>query len=209
MIDFIDNKLHYLYLNGNKDRNTVLLLHSTGGDEIEMIDIARYLYPKNPILGIRGRVQENGVINRWFKRRKEGDFDIDSLYREEAILIKRVNSLISELNLNPRLNVIGYSNGANVALHLELSNQIHFEQIMAYHPMMIEELKVSINDQKSNIFISHGEDDPIVPDENFHQLLGLLENSGHNLEIYEFNGEHSLTNEEIFTSKKIIKNELV
>ena len=59
--------VHYLFIAGNPDLPTVVLLHGTGGDENDLVPIAKYLAPNHPILAIRGRVLENGY-HRFFER---------------------------------------------------------------------------------------------------------------------------------------------
>ena len=41
--------VHYLFIAGNPDLPTVVLLHGTGGDENDLVPIAKYLAPNHPI----------------------------------------------------------------------------------------------------------------------------------------------------------------
>ena len=56
----------YVFKAGRKDLAPLLLLHSTGGDEHQLVEIAEMIAPSHPILSIRGRINEQGV-NRYFK----------------------------------------------------------------------------------------------------------------------------------------------
>src|ERR671920_470408 len=60
------------------DRITLLLLHGTGGNELDLVPLGRELYPKAAILSPRGKVLESGMP-RFFRRLAEGVFDIEDL----------------------------------------------------------------------------------------------------------------------------------
>lgn len=58
---------------------TLLLLHGTGGNENDLVPIAKMLEIKNAeFLSPRGKVLENGMP-RFFRRLAEGVFDIEDL----------------------------------------------------------------------------------------------------------------------------------
>ena len=50
------------------------VFHGTGGDESDLMPLARRVAPKARLLGLRGRSAEEGV-NRWFRRLGMGRFD--------------------------------------------------------------------------------------------------------------------------------------
>ncbi len=54
---------------------TLLLLHDTGGDENNLLQIGEMLAPGAGLLSPRGQIKENGTTNRWFKRVAMGVFD--------------------------------------------------------------------------------------------------------------------------------------
>ncbi len=54
----------------------LLLLHGTGGDENDLIPMARMLSADASLLSIRGKVLENGMP-RFFRRLSEGVFDLE------------------------------------------------------------------------------------------------------------------------------------
>ncbi|HXW11358.1 MAG TPA: alpha/beta hydrolase, partial [Nitrososphaeraceae archaeon] len=53
-------------------------MHGTGGNEDDLIPLARELYPRAAILSPRGKVLESGMP-RFFRRLAEGIFDVGDL----------------------------------------------------------------------------------------------------------------------------------
>ena len=70
---------------GNADGQVLLLLHGTGGNEHDLIQLARLVAPDAPIVSPRGNVLENGMP-RFFRRLSEGVFDLEDLARRTAEL---------------------------------------------------------------------------------------------------------------------------
>ena len=49
----------HIYNKGTKE-NTLLLLHGTGGDENDLLEIGKIIDSEANILSVRGKVQEDG-----------------------------------------------------------------------------------------------------------------------------------------------------
>src|SRR5579863_8307998 len=64
---------------------TLLLLHGTGGDENDLLDLGSALLPGAALLSPRGKVLENGMP-RFFRRLAEGVFDVDDLKKRTVEL---------------------------------------------------------------------------------------------------------------------------
>src|SRR6476469_11217403 len=64
--------------NANESKQTLLLLHGTGGTEDDLIPLGNELAPNASILSVRGKVLENGMP-RFFRRLGEGVFDLEDL----------------------------------------------------------------------------------------------------------------------------------
>jgi phospholipase/carboxylesterase len=92
----------------------LLLLHGTGGDEHDLIDIGRMMAPASPLLGVRG-LEKEGAINRWFRRHGEGVFDLPSLETRAAELAAFIEAATAHFGFARPPVALGYSNGANIA----------------------------------------------------------------------------------------------
>ena len=197
----------YVFKAGRKDLAPLLLLHSTGGDEHQLVEIAEMIAPSHPILSIRGRINEQGV-NRYFKLRGLGgftkeNFDLESLDEETDWLTDEVSLLAEKHDLDVhKMIAIGYSNGANVALNMFLRGKINFDKIIAFHGMQLEDFEQTVQLDDKHVFLSYAPNDMIVPQKYFGDLKGDLEDSGCQLEIYESSLGHQLTQEEVLAAKK-------
>ena len=86
MTDALETYVHrYLPPEGD-DPRTLLLLHGTGGDENDLIQLGQMLAPDAGLLSPRGTVLENGAP-RFFRRLAEGVFDIDDLHARTKDLV--------------------------------------------------------------------------------------------------------------------------
>ena len=190
---------------GRKDQNslTLLLLHGTGGDETDLIPIARMLEITNAsILSPRGKVIENGMP-RYFRRLSEGIFDIKDLKfrtNELAEFVQNASKTYA-LNLN-RIVAIGYSNGANIAASVLLlrpeilSNAILFRPMIPLVPNTLPKLS------SKRVLISAGSHDPIVDSYQTKDLFDLLEKVGAKVSIQWQNSGHELTQRDIVAARK-------
>lgn len=72
--------------NKGKDstKPTLLLLHGTDGNELDLLPIAGRIDDEASVLSVRGNVLENGMP-RFFRRLAEGVFSITRWYREKEL----------------------------------------------------------------------------------------------------------------------------
>ena len=98
---------------------TLILLHGTGGDKDDLVPLGRQLLPGAAILSPDGKVLENGVSRRFFKRLAVGELDIPDLLAQTDDLAAFLTSSVERYSLDPgKLIALGLSNGANIAASL-------------------------------------------------------------------------------------------
>jgi phospholipase/carboxylesterase len=95
------------------DGTTVVLLHGSGGNEADLMPLARRIAPRSTLLGVRGRATEEGG-NRWFRRLDATTFDQGDIRSEAEAFAAFVEDAAAGYVLDTdRILFLGYSNGAN------------------------------------------------------------------------------------------------
>lgn len=101
------------FVQGKKEskNQTILLLHGTGGNENDLIPLGHEIAPDSSLLGVRGKVLENGMP-RYFRRFGEGVFDIEDLKFRTKELANFVKEASKQYGFDLDLTVsIGYPMG--------------------------------------------------------------------------------------------------
>ena len=102
------------------DSPTLLVLHGTGGSEMDLLPMARTLAPQAGVLSPRGKVLERGMP-RFFRRLSEGVFDVEDLKFRTGELADFIAAAAVHYRFDARRVVAaGFSNGANIAASLLL-----------------------------------------------------------------------------------------
>jgi phospholipase/carboxylesterase len=189
---------------GNND-TTLLLLHGTGGNEEDLLPLGQFLAPDAAMLGVRGKILENGMP-RFFRRLSEGVFDEDDLILRTHELARFIEEATKTYSLNPqKIIAVGYSNGANIAasmLLLEptiLSAAVLFRAMVPLEPTELRDLK------GKHVLMQSGRHDPIVPASNSERLAELLKQAGAEVTLNWQNTGHGLTNPELAMAQKWVQ----
>lgn len=185
---------------------TLLLLHGTGGNENDMVQLGRDLVPTAALLSPRGKVLENG-IPRFFRRLAEGIFDEEDVVRRAHELADFVVAAAGRYEFDPqRVTAVGYSNGANIAAALLLlrpellAGAVLFRAMV---PLSRPPPPVGMA-QKVSVLLSSGDHDPIVPKENAGRLAALLREAGAEVAIRFEPAGHALAFGDIEAAKEWI-----
>jgi phospholipase/carboxylesterase len=183
---------------------TLLLLHGTGGNEEDLIPLARQIIPSEAaILSPRGKVVENGMYPRFFRRLAEGVFDIEDLKFRTNELANFVNDASKAYGFDMHhVIAVGYSNGANIASSMLLlrpeiiSAAILFRAMVPLVPRVLPDLS------NKHIFMSSGLHDPIVSKQDAERLFNLFKKTGANVSLHWQNSGHELVMEDINKAKE-------
>jgi len=193
--------VNYEYIEGNPDASPLLLLHGTGGSEKDLLPIGRFLAPDSSLLSIRGRVVEDGQ-NRYFKHTADGGFDLDNLQQETDWLFDTLNDLCQKFNIDyQRFVVVGYSNGANVAARALLTRPDTFHTGVLFHPMALATGDATQDLTNVKLWLSHGDTDPIVSEQNFDILTSDLKAQHADLSIFRHEQSHNLNEAELSSAR--------
>jgi len=188
--------------NAKESKQTLLLLHGTGGTEDDLIPLGNELAPNASILSVRGRVLENGMP-RFFRRLEEGVFDLEDLKMRTDELAEFITKSSSKYMFDEkRIIAVGYSNGANIAASLllrrpeSLAGAILFRAMVPYSPTVMPDLS------NKSIILLEGLYDPIVSTAEAQRLLEIFTNAQSNVTLKWQDSGHNLTNEDIIAAKK-------
>jgi phospholipase/carboxylesterase len=181
---------------------TLLLLHGTGGDENDLIPLAGLVAPGAASLSVRGNVLEHGAP-RFFRRLREGVFDIEDLHRRTAELGQFLAAAGERYGFTPTsLYALGFSNGANIAASLLLSQPAALAGGVLIRAMMPFEPAEPPDLAGRAVLLSQGSEDPLVPTSMAERLATLLRASGADVELAWQPGGHGLTQGDVSVARR-------
>ena len=184
---------------------TLLLLHGTGGNERDLIPLGRELDPRAALLSPRGKILENGMP-RFFRRIAEGVFDLEDLKKRTNELADFVAAAAQHYGFaSDNVVAVGYSNGANIAASMLLLRPETLRAAILFRAM-VPLVPDNLPDLSSvRVWIGAGNQDPIIPTSETQRLVELLRSAGADVTIRFFNAGHGLTNSEVETSDRWLK----
>ena len=184
---------------------TFLLLHGTGGNENDLLDLGRLLDPTAALLSPRGQILEHGMP-RFFRRFAEGIFDVDDLKVRTHALADFVAAASDAYHFDPaRVIAVGYSNGANIAASMLLLRPETLAAALLLHPM-VPFVPEHLPDLAGKpIFIGAGRADPIIPPGDTERLVQLLQQAGATVSTYWHSGGHNLIIDEVRAAQGWLK----
>lgn len=176
----------------------LLLLHGTGGNEDDLLELGRQLAPDAALLSPRGKVLENGAP-RFFRRLAEGVFDLEDVRLRAGELAAFVECALKEYAIEKvRVVAVGYSNGANIAAATMLLHPGRIHAAALLRAMVVLEPSPLPDLSGSAIFISSGVLDPIVPDSHVTGLADIFRRAGASVELKRQQASHGLVQSDIF-----------
>jgi phospholipase/carboxylesterase len=187
----------HLYLPGEAGAPVLLVLHGTGGDEKDLLPLARMVSPGSAVLSPRGRVLENGMP-RFFRRLAEGVFDLEDLAVRTNELAEFITAAGEEYGFDPsRILALGYSNGANIAASVLLTRRdvlgggILLRAMVPFEPASLPDLA------GKRVLLCGGESDPIIPAASTARLAELLRAAGADVTVQWYPTGHGLTTRDV------------
>jgi predicted esterase len=182
---------------GDPARPVLLALHGTGGNEDDLIPLARAVDARAAVLSPRGKALEQGMP-RFFRRLAEGVFDQEDLRVRTRELAGFLDAAAERYGFErARVVAVGYSNGANIAASLLLSAPRPFAGAVLLRPMVpFEPGEVPVLGG-TKILVSASRQDPIVPPPLTERLADLLSEGGAEVTTRWYPTGHGLSPQEI------------
>lgn len=193
--------MKHIYQKGSDNKAPVLLLlHGTGGTEMDLLPLAEMISPTSSVLSVRGNILENGMP-RFFRRLAEGVFDEEDLKFRTKELNEFVDIAAEQYSFD-RNNIvaIGYSNGANIAASLLFHYQNALKAAILHHPM-VPIRNIELPDLSgTNVFIGAGMNDPICSPQETEELEQLLLDANASVSVHWETYGHQLTKTEVLAA---------
>jgi predicted esterase len=187
---------------------TILALHGTGGDEHDLIPLARALAPGAAVLSPRGQVSEHGAP-RFFRRLAEGVFDLEDLRARTAALGDFVDGAAARYGIDrARVVAVGFSNGANIAGSLLLRRPGALAGALLLRAMVPFEpeapIVVPAGAARPIVTVAAGTMDPLVPRPQVERLGELLRDAGADVTVEWVPAGHQLTQRDLAIGQALI-----
>jgi phospholipase/carboxylesterase len=185
----------------------LLLLHGTGGDENDLLQLGEMISPGSALLSPRGKVLEHGMP-RFFRRLAEGVFDEDDVRQRANELADFVESARSHYGIGTPV-ALGYSNGANIAAAMLLLRPQVLAAAILLRAMVPLAQPPKPDLARKPVLITSGQRDPIISASNAAELAGQLTHAGANVQHSMLPTGHELTQMDVTLAKKWMKTALL
>ena len=198
------DQMNYELREGQGD-NVLVLLHGTGGDKTSLMELAKYIDDDAVLVGIEGDVMEQGM-RRYFARYADGSFDLESLAKHTTRLYETIERIMQEHDLGPHnINLLGYSNGANIAVNLLKTYETAYKGAFLFHPSA-GRLGVPFKPQpRMRVLLTSGDNDPYITQAEFEQLTLELEDAEIRHEALVHSSGHSLIRNELDQARRMLE----
>jgi len=200
--------VHHYQPGATPESPTLLLLHGTGGNEQDLLPLARELMPEAGVLSPRGKVLENGAP-RFFRRLSEGVFDLEDLRFRTTELAGFIGDAAAHYAFDAsRIVGVGFSNGANIAGSLVLLRPgvllgaVLFRAMVPIVPDPLPTLP------RTRVLVSNGRADPLVSEAETGRLVGLLEDAGAEVALAWQDAGHHLVHDDVARAREWLGSDL-
>jgi phospholipase/carboxylesterase len=190
---------------GDSTRTTLLLLHGTGGNETDLVPLGRMIAPGATLISPRGKVLENGMP-RFFRRLAEGVFDVEDLKFRTAELAEFIDAAANSYGLDREAIVaVGFSNGANIASSLLLSDPQMLSGAILFRAMVPFETDDLPDLSGKRVLISAGQTDPLIPQDQTEVLASMLDSASADVTLKWLPTGHGLTREDVEMAREWLR----
>jgi predicted esterase len=176
----------------------LLILHGTGGDENDLLDLGHQLSPGSALLSPRGDVSERGAP-RFFRRFAEGVFDLADVRTRTLALADFAADAAKHYGFDAtRLTAVGFSNGANIAATLlQLRPEALAAAVLLRAMVVLDQPAAPSSLAGKRVLLANGTQDPIVPADHPTRLATLLRFGGADVTLQTTDAGHGLTRTDI------------
>lgn len=189
------NFVHRFSAPETPDGSTIVLLHGTGGNESDLMPLARRIAPHATLLGVRGRSTEEGIL-RWFRRLSATSFDQADIRFEAEAFADFIGEAVKAYGLAPeKMTFLGYSNGANLLGAVMLLHPGQVTRAILLRPVMVLDKAPDADLKGSRVLMVSGASDPyrsLAP-----ELEAALRKAGADLDAQVIPAGHELSERDL------------
>lgn len=178
----------------------LFLLHGTGGDEHQFLDLGAELVPGARRIGVRGDVSEGGAL-RYFRRLGEGHYDMADLARATT---KLSGFLGEQRGSAAGVAALGYSNGANILASVLFEAPQRVDTAVLMHPLIPFAPAPQPGLAGRRILITAGRRDPIAPAAATERLADYFRAEGAEVTLFWHDGGHEIRHEELLAAREFL-----
>lgn len=187
--------IHKLFRPEKPSGRTIIMMHGSGGDETTLAALAAAIAPDATLIGIRGRIVQDGV-KRWYKRITATEFDQQDVRTEADALVTFLQGLAKENSFDlSNVTFLGYSNGANLIAALTQLHPGLIRNAVLLRAMPVLTDMPTVDLSKTRVLTISGEKDklyfPYAP-----KLADRLRNCGANVEARIIKSDHGIGDED-------------
>ncbi|HEY4086101.1 MAG TPA: alpha/beta hydrolase [Bryobacteraceae bacterium] len=180
---------------------TVLVLHGQGGDENDLLPVARALAPGAAFLSPRGKADENGAA-RFFARISRDEFDETEVRFRSRELAEWIAEAVTKYNLDAsKIYAMGFSNGASIAASVMLLHPGSIAGGLLLRPRSIIEPAELPDLKDAPVMLIAGQHDDKMPPGAGEDLARLLGRAGATVEFGIADSGHDLTPQDFAAGK--------
>ena len=182
----------HVWLDKQSD-STLLLLHGTGADEHDLLQLGELISPDSNLLSPRGLVSENGM-NRFFERTPAGEFVQESVRQAVKDLEAFIYEASKEYGFDiTMLNACGFSNGGNTALATLMLAPKLLGAVVAFGSTKPLQTPISVDLKGKRVFLANGEVDPYAPAAITDAFVAELRAAGAEVTLLSHPGGHQIS----------------
>ncbi len=188
-----------------KQAPVLILLHGYGGNEKDLFTLADQIPDNWFVVSIRAPFKVANNRYKWFNANLVNEKIVMNFEEEEKSrkqLLKFIDQFIGKYNVDKgKVVTAGFSQGANMALALGLTEPLKIKATGCFSGRFMEEIVPLINNKEAlkskEIFISHGTEDQMLPFKYAEQNQKMLENWGANVSFSKDKIAHTISNKQL------------
>jgi phospholipase/carboxylesterase len=173
----------------------LLLLHGSGGDETSLLATGRAIAPGAALLSPRGKATDYGSPRFYARPGNPSGSDAEIQLRTTE-LAHFARAACARHKLTP-LILVGFSNGANMAVHLLLHSHMKWDGAVLMRGMAAESAAAPSPLALTPVLILSGIEDPLVQSDQAGELADQLRQAGADVTLHWEEAGHNLSQGDI------------